>query len=464
MAVLLTSADQSAVPSPQQTPIFRAQADLVLLDVRVLDKDRRPIRGLSADEFSIFEDGKPQKLANFAEIAVPGVEPPRSVWSNETPLDVSTNEQPVARVWAFVIDDALIPMDPRIMRDTKALVRGLIERIGPSDQASVIFTADSRQAQPFTSDKARLLASMDKFAPGLASWGGSLNLDAQFHLGAVNTLRFVVEALEGIRNVKKSIVWVTPGIPANIEAALPQLITGGQAGTRDAQLRLLDLTKDLFRTARKANIPIYPIDPCGLDGLKLFITKGQVVRDQLNAPWVRSEDYMLAAAAETGGKAFIKSNDMLPAIDRLFIENDAYYLLAYVPSDASKARVSRRLEVKVQRSGLDVLTRTEVAPSPSRPRASAQQAAADALASPIPVGDLPMRVTAAPFAIPGGRNGVVLLVLGIREPIVSPSDQRITVNTEIGTAAYTMEGALRDGRKHTGYGDIAAGLEGRGGI
>ena len=47
-------------PQPgQKPPVFRSTVDLVHLDVSVLDKDRRPVRGLTAADFTISEDDKP---------------------------------------------------------------------------------------------------------------------------------------------------------------------------------------------------------------------------------------------------------------------------------------------------------------------------------------------------------------------------------------------------------------------
>ena len=51
-------AGQQQLP-PVQPPTFRTGVDAVQLDVSVLDKDRRPVRGLTAADFTVLEDGKP---------------------------------------------------------------------------------------------------------------------------------------------------------------------------------------------------------------------------------------------------------------------------------------------------------------------------------------------------------------------------------------------------------------------
>jgi Ca-activated chloride channel family protein len=55
----------TAVLSAQQ-PTFRSQVDLVNFGVVVTDKQGTPIRGLTADDFEIKEEGKPQTIKFFA--------------------------------------------------------------------------------------------------------------------------------------------------------------------------------------------------------------------------------------------------------------------------------------------------------------------------------------------------------------------------------------------------------------
>ena len=52
-------------------PVFRSGAELVALSVAVLDRDQRFVRGLSAGDFAIFEDGVRQDVTFFATSDVP---------------------------------------------------------------------------------------------------------------------------------------------------------------------------------------------------------------------------------------------------------------------------------------------------------------------------------------------------------------------------------------------------------
>src|SRR4051812_30392123 len=77
-------------PVPQQ-PSFRSAVDLVQIDVSVLGKDRRPVKGLTAADFTIFEDGKRRDVATFAFVDAPDPELPAAGWMRTIPADVSDN-------------------------------------------------------------------------------------------------------------------------------------------------------------------------------------------------------------------------------------------------------------------------------------------------------------------------------------------------------------------------------------
>src|SRR4051812_12675296 len=67
-------------PSPTKTPIqnvddlnevIKVDTDEVTLDVRVVDRNGRPINGLKQNDFTIFEDGTPQEITSFGQQEVP---------------------------------------------------------------------------------------------------------------------------------------------------------------------------------------------------------------------------------------------------------------------------------------------------------------------------------------------------------------------------------------------------------
>jgi VWFA-related protein len=67
-------------------PTLRVSTHLVLLDVVVTDKTGKPITGLSSDDFTVRESGKPQKVSFFTApaqtVASPAPALPPGVYSN----------------------------------------------------------------------------------------------------------------------------------------------------------------------------------------------------------------------------------------------------------------------------------------------------------------------------------------------------------------------------------------------
>ena len=51
--------------------ILRVETQLVSVPTVILDRDGKPLTNLKAGNFTIYEDGKPQELANFATVAAP---------------------------------------------------------------------------------------------------------------------------------------------------------------------------------------------------------------------------------------------------------------------------------------------------------------------------------------------------------------------------------------------------------
>jgi hypothetical protein len=60
---------QTSQQSSQQAPTFRTRIDLRQLDVTVLDRNRRPVRGLTAEDFVLVEDGVTQTLNALEQLA-----------------------------------------------------------------------------------------------------------------------------------------------------------------------------------------------------------------------------------------------------------------------------------------------------------------------------------------------------------------------------------------------------------
>jgi hypothetical protein len=129
-------AGQAAPPPPnddlQDRPLFRGGTAFVYVDVYPR-RDGRPIEGLTASDFEVFEDGKPQQVELFEfirhETAI--VDADRRDPNSQLDADRQAAD-PRNRVFVIYLDPYSIPFENA--RDTQSAVMGFLQRaIGPTD-------------------------------------------------------------------------------------------------------------------------------------------------------------------------------------------------------------------------------------------------------------------------------------------------------------------------------------------
>jgi VWFA-related protein len=377
------------------------------------------------------------------------------------------------------MDDAMIPQEPFAIKSSKEIAAKIIESVGPSDLTAIVFTGDNRKTQDFTSDKTKLMAALDKFNPGLTAYrfegdtGNNGGNDLWFYQSAVRTLGNVAEYLAAVPNRRKSLFWVSPGVPVGVSGPI-----GGRPGeppgpTPPPSLPphwVVDLnhkTDDIFRLAQRANVTFYPIDPMGLAGMQSYMaTRVGETAAKFNS--TLQQDYLVAAAVNTGGRPIININEFGPEIGEIFEENKSYYLIAFEPSNTALDGKLRKLEVKVDRKDVEVRTRSGYwAPEPEKPNKKLDKmtpeaiALAKAMSGMLPNAGMPMRASAAAWAVPGQRQATVTVVLGVKQPIPEAASKgRITETTELLTSAFTPEGDPRGAQRHTAKVTLRAGANG----
>jgi len=460
---VIASAAAGIVPTlrgQQPKPTFQASIDLVQLDVSVLDKDRRPVRGLTASDFVVREDGNPQKIEVFSEVELPDAEPAGAAWMNRAPSDVETNAGESERLVAIVLDDAMIPQDPLFVRQTKLIATEVINRLGPRDAAAVIFSRDNRTAKSFTTDHAKLLAAVDKFNGGMAFTGPD---DFSLYSASEITVSDVADSLIALPDRRKVLVLVSVGVGVFPELLAPTTRMGAALKVREEQVQLHDLLQGALDRARRANISIYSFDPGGLGGLEGFCMEGH----NCTPPPGLSQhdyfrdfhDYMMTLPANTGGRPTLFTNDPIPGINEMFRENKSYYLLGYRQATPPKAGEYRRMDVMVNRKGMEVharnldhreLTAEERAVKMREPPPAAN---AKAIANVMPDASIPIRLNLIPFARTDGPGATVVVALGVREPAPTGT---ITEAVDLLMRAFTFDGAPRGERSAMANVTVAA--------
>ena len=131
---------QEAPPQePQTPPTFRAGARFVRVDVYPTDADGRPVEGLTAADFEVYEDGKRQDIDSFEFVQI---EPEPEI-ARVDPESQSEGEalakDPRARVFGIVLDTGHVGVGGS--HELKAPLVGMLDRlIGPRDLFGVIST------------------------------------------------------------------------------------------------------------------------------------------------------------------------------------------------------------------------------------------------------------------------------------------------------------------------------------
>ena len=359
---------------------FRAGINLVEVDAVVRDRNGNVVSDLTKDDFQILEDGNPVPIETFTAVRLPEAPrpaPPGAV--DRMAAAVATNDYPEdGRLYLLVLDDFHIAFEGRRIINTKAITRRFIERLAPGDQVAMVSTTSRRDLSvEFTADKARLLGAVDNFFPMADGGGGGgggpfATLKARF---AMDRLSGVAKALSRVQHRRKTVVFISEGLPFGIEALME---SGSTAGGNDTVLAAL---REFVQTAQRSNVAVYALDPAGLD-----IARS---RDRQNT--------LRSISEGTGGFATVDTNDFDPAIDRVIEESGAYYLMGYASPSKPFDGKHHRIRVQVSRPGVTISAREGYIAPRSAPKTSAPTDLLDVLVdAPIQSRGLPLRVSAVP--------------------------------------------------------------------
>ncbi len=220
--------------------------------------------------------------------------------------------------------------------------------------------------------------------------------------------------MSGVRGRRKAMVLFSEGIDYDI--------TDIFANTSASQV-ILD-TQAAIAAATRANVNVYAIDPRGLTTLAGMdaaspsppmdadpaLKLGPLgMQDEVR----RQNDSLRVISEETGGFASINSNDFAAAFDRIQHDNSSYYVLGYYPANERRDGRFRKIEVRVNRPGVEVRYRKRLRRASGKAgrdpagRRHGRDAADPARPAEQPDADTGIRLTAtaAPFKRHGEDGG-----------------------------------------------------------
>ncbi len=415
LVAAVLAAGTLAPASAQPPPVFRSGVTLVTTDVIVRDGDGQFLPDLTLDDFTIYEDGQPQRIASlvlvhggrvFNQLLPPPPVPEGIILPGRTAPAASATP---GRIFVIFIDDLHIrpPDTPLIHRVMELLPETLLHE---GDEFGIISSGKSAIRVQMTADRNRLRAidravgeafdprQLIERATQLSSLGESR---WRAHV-AFKTARETVRGLEQIRHRRKVFLYVSAGynfnpfddsrvnariesmqqvgffdgvdLPEFDEPALDQFATVDAFGEVFSDSELHNELLLLIDEANRANVSFYTIDVRGLT------TIPDLDFDLRTTEWnehIRKQHSSLRTLAElTGGIAVVNRNTFREAFTEIDAETSDYYVLGFYSSNPDETRRTRRLQVEVAREGAEVRSRTHyMLPLPDAPPAAPAGAA-----------------------------------------------------------------------------------------
>jgi VWFA-related protein len=361
-----------AKPVPGVKPAIRSTTTLVEIDVQVTGRDGKPIKGLKQEQFSVTEDGKPQRISTFEYNDIEKIETAGSADEAPITIPIGTVTAPeeiktVARdhrmVVLFFDMTSLQPED--LLRSTRAAQRYIQEQMTPADLVGVVaFGNTLKVIANFTNDRDLLQQSVEALAPGheaaLASLAdAAAAADGETAVTEDTGSAFTADDTEfNVFNTDRklaaveAICEVLDGIPG--EKSLIQF-TGGITQTgEENRSELIAATN----SANRSNVSIYSVDSRGLltatpggdasvgasGGTAMFTGATVISQSQSRQD---SRDTLATLAGDTGGRSFFDVGDFGKVFESVQNDTSGYYLVGYYSTDEARDGSWRRVSVKI---------------------------------------------------------------------------------------------------------------------
>jgi len=381
-ALLLVSSIRAQTPADSPTVTIKSSVRLVQVDVIAKDKHGNPIPGLEAKDFTLLDDGKPQKISHLsierAESSTSGEKAAPGSTNHLTPTAFS-NSHPENAVPTVILFDVL----NTAVEDQPAMKKGLLQSLNGIKEgtpvALLILGDDLTVVSDFTTSTISLTKAAgnglglraEGFGPPITvrKTGNPVRdrmilkatsqaFRVEDHERMVRTLaalNLICEQLARMRG-RKSLLWVTGGLSAS----------GQTTEVEDAIDRLND-----------ANVAVYTVDARGVlldPGLTAETDTNDLTAPVHEERELTRGDVLAVMANSTGGVGYHNTNRLDGAISQALGDRSVVYVLDYYPQHGNWHGKLHKLEVKTSRPGVRLRYRTSYrATLPARPNAQEQQ-------------------------------------------------------------------------------------------
>jgi VWFA-related protein len=457
-------------PLPSQQPsdyVFHTESELVLVNVTVRDKDGKFVQGLKPENFTILEDSKPQKVVSFDIENVDAVPALDVTQAKPLPESAPAPAAPATKADAaaqykdrrlIILFFDLSAMEPdEIDHAVTSAQRYVDAQMAPADLVSIVSLGSSLLVnEDFTADHDLLKKQLQQFSTGSGQGfeEGSVGTtegtpdtgqpftvdDTEYNIfntdRRLEALRSVAEKLSRVQQ-KKSLIYFSSGMDrTGIE---------NQSELRSA-----------VNAAVRSNMAIYTMDMRGLQALVaggeaqnaslrgVSAYSGQSTLNALNSNFTTQET-LVTLASDTGGRAFLDSNDFSKIFKGVQQDTSTYYLLGYHSTNPARDGHYRRIVVKSNLPGVKIeYRRGYYAPADFKhsTQDDKERQLEEELASELPATDLPLYLGVAYFRLENNKFFVPisLVVPGSQIPFVRSSDRD--------KATLDVIGVVLDNEKH----------------
>ncbi|HEY0795937.1 MAG TPA: VWA domain-containing protein [Acidisarcina sp.] len=313
--------------------VLKQNVRRVIVDVVVTDAAGKAVRGLQGDDFSLEEDGKPQRVLSFDNHELEplqGDDPPhRPALPANTYLNLPASPER-GPLYVLLLD--LANTDPDDQETGRIQLLKFIDSKPAGIRFAVFVVSDDLYLiQGFTSDKQSLYAALDPHHPthhipmvflyGSSFGGGSSGV-------TLEVLRRIGNFVDGLPG-RKNLIWLSGAFPLNF-AAVP-----------NEDPDFIAKTKAVLDTFARNQVSIYPLD-----------VRGLMVASPKQALAVTAQfDGMEQIAKLTGGHAFYSNNGIADELQRATDQGGTYYELSYSPANRNYKGEVRNIRVNLAKKG-----------------------------------------------------------------------------------------------------------------
>lgn len=380
---------QTPAPQTPQRPTFVTRIDTVSVDVIVTDRQGRPVGDLTAADFDVRENNKPQKIDTFKLIQIDDeldVDPAKNREIRSLDDQAREAARDDVRVIVIFLDDYHTRLG-NSMAVREKLAR-FVRELNPRDLVAIMTpllpTAGITFSRNHDATARQIMAFQGRkfdYTPKSPVEEVYMWMEPQ----QIETLRnqIVTSALEGLcvylgtlREGRKTIVYVSEGMTGSVpEGARTTGLTGmrgsptsqppvglaaqmeAERALRSQQTVMLDYLRFVFAAASRSNTSIYTLDPRGL-AVSEFDIADKVSFEDDRRSLNEATDVLRIIAGNTDGRAMVGSNDPLPGLRQMLRDSSAYYLLGYTSTEAPRDGKFHPIKVEVKRKGVDVRARS----------------------------------------------------------------------------------------------------------